>query len=78
MDSMPPCCNSLEIAKTKRRLAAILVHNIMVNKPSDNAEEKLSQWYDALDSALDEYDSAIQMIKDLKANCTVCGSTIST
>lgn len=80
MDSMPPCCNSLEIAKTKRRLAAILVHNIMMNKPSGETEdkdEKLSQWYDSIDAALDEYDNAVQMIKDLKANCTVCGSTIS-
>lgn len=60
MDSMPPCHNLLEIAKTRRRLAFERAYDLMRGTGRYD-----SGWCQEIDKALDDYDAAARQIQEL-------------
>jgi hypothetical protein len=60
MDSMPPCHNLLDIAKTRRRLAFMRACDLMHGVRQYNADTCAD-----MDKALDEYDSASRQVREL-------------
>ena len=60
MDSMPPCHNLLDIAKTRRRLAFIQACDL-----AGRTEKYNPEWCSRMDKALDEYDSSSRQVQEL-------------
>ena len=60
MDSMPPCHNLLEIAKTRRRLAFMRACDLVVNPDRSDPN-----WCDIVDRALDDYDNSSRQVQEL-------------
>ena len=76
MDSMPPCVNALEIAKTKRRMAFGEATRLVSESCRENyIGDDLRQWCTDLDKALDDYDEASAQICSLKHEGAPCDGT---